>query len=171
MLFFITSAQWSTPSAWTESIVSNVTTIGCLNSGRTDSKTDSTRFLFNSYFNAAKLVLYSSGDTVETYINQTIIFQETPPNLNIIQYKNSFEYKHSFIFTENMPNNVLFLFGCFDEESGCSQIQKPWNVIYVSQIKDFTVKGGSTDQRILIHYDAIDDPFNYPYIYIDELSQ
>ncbi|KAL7713811.1 hypothetical protein QTN25_008543 [Entamoeba marina] len=70
-----------------------------------------------------------------------------------------------------MPNNVLFLFGCFDGESGCSQIQNPWNVIYVSQIKDFTVKGGLTDQRISIHYDAIDDPFNYPYIYIDGLSQ
>ncbi|KAL7715514.1 hypothetical protein QTN25_007133 [Entamoeba marina] len=163
-------SQFPTSDEWTESTTDDVTTIRYVSNegsvtqigwyAEVSDSLKATRFLFNSDFLATKLILDNSGDLGEAYINQTISFQETPPNLKVIQYKNSFEYKHSFIFTENMPNNV-----------GCNQIQKPWNVIYVSQIKDFTVKGGSTDQRILIYYDAIDDPFNYPYIYIDGLTQ
>ncbi|KAL7713812.1 hypothetical protein QTN25_008544 [Entamoeba marina] len=107
LLFFITSVQWSNSDAWTESTTDDVTTISYLGNrdlitkiGWVAEVSDSlkaTQFLLNSEFLATKLILDNSGDLDEAYVNQTISFQETPPKLNTIQYKNSMQYKHSFI--------------------------------------------------------------------------
>ncbi|KAL7711732.1 Uncharacterized protein QTN25_010615 [Entamoeba marina] len=129
-------------------------------------------FVLNENFTFSKFIIDNSEDNGEVSEGYSFVVSSNSnaTNLKIFQFMNYHESSAVSLDTSNYLTKIQVLLGCFGSQTGCIDPEGGYNTVNI-QGPPVTILTDDADYHICTYYyNIVEDPFSYPYTYIDGVA-